>query len=88
MRADEEYAKESIKIYLELISYPPFKIVMGENPPNYYYVDSNNKIPLEITTAESIYKEENEKSKKRTSTEAIADFFDQLYKTYDFFKIQ
>lgn len=79
MRANEEYAKESIKIYLESISYPSFKIVMGENPPDYYCIEtSGNKIPLEITTAESIYKDENEKSKKRTSTEALIKFCTQL----------
>lgn len=79
VRVDEKYAKESIKIYLESILYPPFEIVMGEDPPDYYCVDSSdNKIPLEITTAESIYKDENEKSKKRTSAEAVAEFSDQL----------
>lgn len=79
VRTDEEYAKDSIKIYLESILYPPFEIVTGENPPDYYCIgNSGNKIPLEITTAESIYREENEKSKKRTSIEAVAKFSDQL----------
>lgn len=83
MRADEEYAKKSIKIYLESILYPHFEIVMGENPPDYYCVEINgNKIPLEITTAKSIYKDENEKSKKRTSTETLIKFCNQLDNNY------
>lgn len=83
MRADEEYAKKSIKIYLESILYPPFEIVMGEDPPDYYCAEINgNKIPLEITTAESIYKGENEKSKKRTSTETLIKFCNQLDNNY------
>ena len=83
MRADEEYAKESIKIYLKSILYPPFEIVEGEDPPDYYCVEiSGNKIPLEITTAESIYKDENEKSRKRTSTETLIKFCNQLDNNY------
>lgn len=83
MRADEEYAKKSINIYLESISYPSFKIVMGENPPDYYCIEaSGNKIALEITTAESISKDENEVSKKRTSSEALIDFCNQLDNNY------
>ncbi|HBC44987.1 TPA: hypothetical protein DCZ81_02380 [Candidatus Collierbacteria bacterium] len=83
MRVDEEYAKKSIKVYLESISYPPFEIVPGGDPPDYYCVDSSgNKTPLEITTAESIYKDENEKSKKRTSTETLIKFCNQLDNKY------
>jgi hypothetical protein len=78
MRIDEEYAKKSIKSYLEKHLKITCNIVKGENPPDYYVLESNKKIALEITTAESIYDGEGKKNTRRTSTESIAKFCDEL----------
>lgn len=78
MRTDEEYAKNSIQAYLEKHLSFASKIIEGEDPPDYYVLRNNKKIALEITTAESIYSDESEKSKRKTSTESVAIFCDEL----------
>lgn len=78
MRTDEEYAKNSIKAYLEKHFNFTGNIIDGEDPPDYYILKNNRKIALEITTAESIYKGEDEKNKRKTSTESLAMFCDEL----------
>lgn len=78
MRTDEEYAKNSIKTYLEKHLGFTGDIIEGEDPPDYYILKNNMKIPLEITTAESIFNDESEKNKRKTSTESVAIFCDEL----------
>ena len=78
MRADEEYAKNSIKRYLENNRDLSVNIVDGEDPPDFWVIEDKKKIALEITTAESIYIEESKKSKRRTVTESVAIFCDEL----------
>lgn len=77
MRSDEEYAKNSIKVYLEKHLSFVGNIIEGENPPDYYVIKNNKKIALEITTAESIYNNEDKKN-RRTSTESVAKYCDEL----------
>ena len=55
-------------------------IVEGEDPPDYYVLMGSKKIALEITTAESIFNEESESVRKRTSTESVAMLSDELNK--------
>lgn len=78
MRTDEEYAKNSIKAYLEKHLSFVGNIIEGEDPPDYYVFKNNKKVALEITTAESIYNDENEKNKRKTFTESIAKYCDEL----------
>lgn len=78
MRKDEEYAKNSIQAYLEKHLSFGVKIIEGEDPPDYYVLKNNRKIALEITTAESIYNDEDEKNKRKTSTESVAKYCDEL----------
>jgi hypothetical protein len=78
MRTDEEYAKNSINAYLKKKFDFVGSITEGENPPDYYVIEGDNKIALEITTAESISEGESKESRKRTSTEAVAKLCDQL----------
>lgn len=78
MRTDEEYAKDSIALYLKKHHNFAGDIIEGEDPPDYYVLINKKKIVLEITTAESIYNGENEKSKRKTSTESIARLCEEL----------
>jgi len=78
MRTDEDYAKNSIKTYLEKNLSFTGDIIEGEDPPDYYVLNNNKKIPLEITTAESIYNGENKRNRRKTSTESVAIFCDEL----------
>lgn len=78
MRVDEKYAKNSIKTYLKKRLSFTGNIIEGEDPPDYYVLENNKKIALEITTAESIYVGEGKKNKRKTSTESTAKFCDEL----------
>lgn len=78
MRQDEEYAKDSIGVYLKNKLGFSCNIIEGEDPPDYYILKGNDKIVLEITTAESIFTEEGKQSKKRTVTESVATLCDDL----------
>lgn len=78
MRTDEEYAKNSIKAYLKSKFGFAGDIVEGEDPPDYYVLDGDKKIALEITRAESIFGGESRESRKKTSTEAVAMLCDEL----------
>ena len=78
MRTDEEYAKNSINAYLEKRFSFVENIIEGEDPPDYYIVKYNKKIALEITTAESIYNDENKKNKRKTFTESVAKYCEGL----------
>lgn len=78
MRTDEEYVKNSINVYLEKHHSFVGNIIEGEDPPDYYVLESNKKIALEITTAESTCHWETKKAKRKTYTESVDKFCNEL----------
>jgi len=85
MRSDEEYVKESLEKYFMKLKCD-YEIIEGggrNRAPDYYIIHKNEKILLEVTRAEPIYKEGNKLGNRTTFDFSIEKLIDYLNKELD-----
>jgi hypothetical protein len=80
----EEITKEAISNYLKTDSVN-FKIILGEDPPDYYYINESEKIPLEMTSTVDVYLDDDKKIVNRKTSNLslikLINYLDLKYKT-------
>jgi hypothetical protein len=74
VKPEEEYVKKSLELFFK----EDLTIVEGEDPPDYYVIRNGNRIQLEVTLAESKYKNNGRVENARTSDTSILRLCDKL----------
>lgn len=77
MRTDEEYVKLSIEKHIKN-NFEEVSIIEGDEPPDYYVLYKDRKILLEVTRAESVYKENSQLQNRNTIDQTIIRLCDVI----------
>ncbi|MEL7609886.1 MAG: hypothetical protein AAGU74_10300 [Bacillota bacterium] len=77
MRPDEDYVKRSLEEYLSDVI-GDFKIIEGEDPPDYYVQYDNTKILLEVTRADPVFLGKEGLGNRTTNDIALIRLCNQL----------